>query len=110
LELNDSEGTLFQPINFDGSELVVVASMEVMVTIESNFQFNTYDSVDREEISLGSGCCAVDTPLSLGAVITFSGNLQSIGGEVYVDEVEVSLESSTNIDCGEIEPEWLTQE
>jgi len=110
LEPNDSEGTLFQHINFDGSELVVVASMEVMVTIESIFQFNTYDSVDREEISLGSGCCAVDTPLSLSAVITFSGNLQSIGGEVYVDEVEVSLESSANIDCGEIEPEWLTQE
>jgi hypothetical protein len=39
-----------------------------------------------------------------------SGNLQSIGGEVYVEEVEVSLESSTNIECGEIEPDWLTQE
>ena len=110
LELIDSEGTLFQPINFDGSELVVVASMEVMVTIESNFQFNTYVSIDHEEISLGSGCCAVDIPLSLSAVITFSGDLQSIGGEVDVDEVEVSLESSTNIECGEIEPEWLTQE
>jgi hypothetical protein len=84
--------------------------MEVMVTIESIFQFNTYDSVDREEISLGSGGCAVETLLSLRAVITLSGNLQSIGGEVYVEEVEVSLESSTNIECGEIEPDWLTQE
>lgn len=110
LEPIDSEGSLFQPINFDGSELVVVASMEVMVTIESIFQFNTYDSVDREEISLGSGSCAVETPLSLRAVITLSGNLQSIGGEVDVEEVEVSLESSTSFECGEIEPDWLTQE
>ena len=110
LELIDSEGSLFQPINFDGSELVVVASMEAMVTIESSFLFNTYDSVDREEIFLGSGNCAAETKLYFSAVVTFSGQLQSIGGEVDIEGVEVSLESSTNIDCGEIEPEWLTQE
>lgn len=109
LEVIDPDGSLFQPINFDDGELVVVASMEAMVSIESNFLFNTYDSVDREEIALGSGSCTVVTPLSFRAVITFSGNLQNIGGEVCVEEVEVSLESSTTIECGEVEPEWLPQ-
>jgi hypothetical protein len=103
-------GPVFQAINYEDDSIVVEAVAIADVSIKFEFSFYTYDSVDREEISLGGGSATVDEQLTFRLILTLYGNLAHLGGDVDIDEAEATLTSKTVLNCGEIEPDWVLED
>jgi hypothetical protein len=101
---------VFQAINYEDDSIVVEAVATADVSVKFEFSFYTYDSVDREEISLGSGSATVDEQLTFRLILTLHGNLAHLGGDVDVDEAEATLTSTAVLNCGEIEPDWVLED
>jgi hypothetical protein len=93
-------GPVFQAINYERDSIVVEAVATADVSIKFEFSFYTYDSVDREEISLGGGSATVDEQLTFRIILTLCGNLAHLGGDVDIEEVEATLISKTVFNCG----------
>ncbi len=100
-------GPVFQAINYEDDSIVVEAVAIADVSVKFEFSFYTYDSVDREEISLGDGGTTVDVQMTFRLILTLCGNLAHLGGDVDLEDVEATLTSKTVLNCGEIEPDWV---
>jgi hypothetical protein len=103
-------GPVFRAINYEADSIVVEAVVTAKVSIKFEFSFYTYDSVDREEISLGGGSATVNEQLTLRIILSLYGNLAHLGGDVDIEDVEATLASKTVFNCGEIEPDWVLEE
>lgn len=101
---------VFQAINYEDHSIVVEAVAIADVSITFDFSFYTYDSIDREEISLGSGSATVDAHLAFRLILSFQGNVAHFGGDIDIEDVEATLTSKTVLHCGEIEPDWVLEE
>lgn len=110
LDLPRNGGAPFKPVQFSESEITVEASVTASISVDFVFAFFTFDSVDREDVSLGSGSSSVDKSLSFRILITLSGNLSNLGGIIEIEDIEATLLDRPIFDCGEIEPDWLCGE
>lgn len=109
-KLFESPNLIFRPVNFDNDVLVVESKLSVDVNIEFNFSFSVYDSVDRDEVSLGSSSENIQTSLNVDILVSFVGNSDKIGADIEVDDVEIEIEALDVIDIGEIGPDWTYED
>ncbi|HAX76463.1 MAG TPA: hypothetical protein DCY88_11635 [Cyanobacteria bacterium UBA11372] len=101
---------IFRPVNFDDDGLVVEAKLSADVNIECEFSFFRYDSIDKDDVPMGSGSANIQTNLDVDILVSFMGDLDKIGAEVKVDDVEINRVTHDVIDVGEIEPDWMHED
>lgn len=101
-----NEGAPFKPVEYSVNEITVEASVTANISVDFVFEFFTFDSVDKEDVSLGSGSSSVDKSLSFRILITLSGNLSNLGGTIEIEDIEATLLDRPIFDCGQIEPDW----
>jgi hypothetical protein len=109
-KLFESPNLIFRPVNFDDDVLVVESKLSVDVNIECNFSFSVYDSVDKDEVPMGSSSTNIQTNLDVNILVSFIGDLDKIGAEIEVDNVEIEIKTLDVINFGEIEPDWMYED
>lgn len=109
-KLFEPHNLIFRPVNLDDDSLVVESKLSVDVYIECMFSFSVYDSVDKDEVPMGSGSANIQTNLDVDILVSFIGSLDKIGAEVEVADVEIEVTRFDMIDFGEIEPDWMGEE
>lgn len=109
-KLFEPPNLIFRPVNFDDDSLVVESRLSVDVNIECSFSFSVYDSIDKDEVPLGSGSANIQTNLDVDILVSFVGSLDKIGAEVEVDDVEIEIKTFDSVDFGEIEPDWMGED
>ncbi|NES20096.1 MAG: hypothetical protein F6K41_14480 [Symploca sp. SIO3E6] len=77
------------------------------VNIACDFSFSVYDSIDKDEVSLGSNSVTTQANLDVNILVYFIKNLDKIGADIEVDDVEVEINQLDTIYFGEIEPDWM---
>ncbi|MBE9208298.1 DUF4935 domain-containing protein [Nostoc sp. LEGE 06077] len=101
----ETPNLIFRPVNYDNG-LIVESKLIVDVNIECSFSFSVYDSIDKDYIGMGGNSVNTQAYLEIEVLITFVGDLDKIGAEVEVDDVEVETKSPISIDFGNIAPDW----
>jgi hypothetical protein len=109
-KLFEPPNLIFRPVNHDYDNLVVESRLSVDVNIECSFSFSVYDSMDKEEVLIGSCSPNVQTNLDVDILISFVGSLCKIGAEVEVDDVEIEIKTLELVNFGEIEPDWMGED
>lgn len=113
-KLFESPNSIFRPVNFDDEILVVESKLSVDVNIEGSFSFYVYDSIDKDDVPLGSGSANIQTNLDVDILVSFIGsflgNLDKFGADVEVDDVEIEIKKLDAVYFGEIEPDWMDEE
>lgn len=109
-KLFEPPNLIFRPINFDDETLVAEARLSVDVNIKCVFSFSSYDSIDGDEISLGTSSVNIETNLDASVLVSFVGSLDKIGAEIEVDNVELEYITPDVVDFGEIEPDWMQED
>lgn len=117
ISLNDFEFTLidhpniiFRPVNLDDNMLVVESKLSIDVNIECSFSFSVWDSIDRDYVSMGSSSNNIQTNLDVDILVSFVGDLNKIGAEFEVNDVEIEMKTPDVIDFGEVEPDWIYED
>lgn len=95
---------IFRPVNFDDDSLVVESKLSVDVNIEFGFSFFIYDEGDR--VPFGRSSTNIQTNLDVDILVSFIGNLDKIGADVEVDDVEIEVKKLDMVKLGLIEPYW----
>ncbi|BAZ53670.1 hypothetical protein NIES4103_63530 [Nostoc sp. NIES-4103] len=108
-KLLDFPNLIFRPVNFDDESLVVESKLDVDVNVECSFSFYVYDSIDRDEVPMGSSTANIQTTLDVDILVSFIGNLDKVGAEVEVEDVEIEM-TLPDVNFGEIEPDWMNEE
>ncbi len=110
----ESPNLIFRPVNFDDESLVVESRLSVDVNIEGSFSFYVYDSIDKDDVPLGSGSANIQANLDVDILISFVGvfvgSLDEIVAEIEVDDVEIEVKKLDPVDFGEIEPDWMGED
>lgn len=97
---------IFRPVNSDEDSLIVESILSVDVNVNCWFSFSVYDSIDQDYVGMGSNKLSTQANLEVEVLITFAGDVNKIGAEVEVVEVEVEIKTPPRIDFGDIEPDW----
>ncbi len=110
----ESPNLIFRPVNFDDESLVVESRLSVDVNIEGSFSFYVYDSIDKDDVPLGSGSANIQTNLDVDILISlvgnFVGSLDEIGVDIEIYDVEIEVKKLDAVDFGEIEPDWMGED
>ena len=109
-KLFDGTNTIFRPVNFDSDSLTVESKLIVDVNIECDFSFSVYDSIDKDYVAMGGNSIDTQTNLEVGVLITFTGDLNKVGTEIEIDEVEVEIPKAISVDFGDLEPDWMYED
>jgi hypothetical protein len=95
---------IFRPVNFDDDSLTVESRLRVDIRVECNFSFSICDSVSKDNLQIGETTVSTQTNLDVKILITFVGDLNRVGAEIEVDEVDVEIPTPIDIDFGLIDP------
>lgn len=99
---------IFRPINFDNDTLVVEAELSVDISIECNFYFTTWDSIDKEDIGIGSNTIEKEANLDVTVLVTLIDESGKFDEDIEVYELEITTKKITiDFDC--IEPDWRSE-
>jgi len=109
-KLFDDINTIFRPVNFDSDSLTVESKLIVDVNIECGFSFSVYDSIDKDYVAMGGNSIDTQTNLEVGVLITFAGDLNKVGTEIEIDDVEVEIPKAISVDFGDLEPDWMYED
>ncbi|MBD2667211.1 hypothetical protein B6N60_02733 [Richelia sinica FACHB-800] len=105
-KLLESPNIIFRPVNFDHDSLTVESILLVDINVECNFFFAVYDSIDKEDVGIGGNTVKTQADLDVEVLITFVGDLNKIGAEFDVDDIEIEIQAPLSINFGFIEPDW----
>jgi hypothetical protein len=100
---------IFRPVKFDDESLVVESKLNVDVNVECSFSFSVYDSIDGDDVPMGCSSASIQTNLDVDILISFMGDLDKVGAEVEVEDVEIEI-TMPDVDFGMIEPDWMDEE
>lgn len=82
-------------------ELPVLVNVEVVLSVE----FFHWDSIDREEISMGSKEITVPMDIDISVFLTSTGELMAESVDEWDIEVEVAS-GNYSVDVGEVDPDF----
>lgn len=105
----ESPNLIFRPVKFDDESLVVESKLSVDVNVECSFSFSVYDSIDGDDVSMGTSSASIQTNLDVNILVSFIGDLDKVGAEVEVEDVEIEI-TMPDVDFGMIEPDWMDDE
>lgn len=104
--LQDEDGrSRISPVQFQDDEISIAVSVRIRGTASCEFSLSVYDSIDKDNVSMGTATKNVDfefeSELLLSAIGDFEGDID----EVDVDSIEL-LSSPRHIEFGSLEPDW----
>ncbi|MBW4428899.1 MAG: DUF4935 domain-containing protein [Nostoc desertorum CM1-VF14] len=108
-KLLEPPNLIFRPVKFDDESLVVESKLNVDVNVECSFSFSVYDSIDGDDVPMGCSSASIQTNLDVDILISFIGDLDKVGAEVEVEDVEIEI-TMPDVDFGMIEPDWMDEE
>ncbi|ARV60684.1 hypothetical protein BZZ01_20540 [Nostocales cyanobacterium HT-58-2] len=108
-EILEEPKIIFRPIQFDFESLVVEAKLNVDVSVECNFYFFVYDSIDKDDVPIGSTYVNRQVALEVDVLVTLTGDLTKVNEDIEIDDVEV-ITTREIIDFGEVEPDWMHED
>ena len=108
-KLLEPPNLIFRPVKFDDESLVVESKLSVDVNVECSFSFFVYDSIDRDDVPMGSSSVSIQTNLDVDILVSFIGDLYKVGAEVEVEDVEIEI-TMPDVDFGMIEPDWMNED
>lgn len=82
--------------------------MSVDITIECNFYFTVWDSIDDEDVGIGANTINRQEKLDVTVLVTLIDESGNFDEDVEVDEVEI-ITRKIKIDFDYIEPDWRDQ-
>jgi formylglycine-generating enzyme required for sulfatase activity len=93
--------------DFSEETLVGSSTLNTEVVLEFTFSFSTYDSVDKEELSMGSGTSSYEATIGVDIEINFVSCVEEGKTQIEIDWVDVEINNIPTIDLGEIAPDWV---
>lgn len=96
-------------IRVDSDGVVVQLSAIVTCDVHGTFSLSTWDSVDKEYISIGSTTSTQSETYQTDILLTLTGTFPAPLANLDVAEIEV-LDSISHVEFGEIEPDWRDYE
>ena len=92
-------------IDYDSDKITISITCEVMCEVEVAFNFSVWDSIDKEDVSLGGTKKIVEISYETDVLVNLYGNfldgLQNM--DIDIEEIEVTHDS-VFVDMGEISP------
>jgi hypothetical protein len=87
---------------------VVEVQCDLTCQFEISADFSHYDSIDKDEMSMGTGSTTVTDDVIVSVFLTIQGDLIGDGPDEW--EVDVELSDDTFwIDAGDMNPDWYNQ-
>jgi hypothetical protein len=108
LPIQQHGDVLLKPVDHSEDYLVAEALARVTLAVTTSFSFSVTDSIDRDEVPMGSASVTESIELIGKVFLTFEGNLST---SPQVTHVEAEFERRTyDIDYGEVGPDWQDYE
>lgn len=103
IEHGDAHGVTI--VRLAADEIVVRVNIEITATAVAEFSLYIWDSVDREEVGMGSTSAASEETFQAAVLITLEGAIDGPLEQLSVENVEV-VEGLDSVDLGEIELDY----
>lgn len=88
--------------------LVVEAELAVTINVTADIAFSITDSIDKDEVYIGSASPTMEQILSFKVLLTFEGDLAA---DAEVVDAEINApRSSMYVDFGDVGPDWEPDE
>ncbi len=95
---NDCDFTI---IRIGASKIVAKIPILIRVKAEASFSFYVYDSIDKDNVSMGGNSKEVEAELDMSALFTFEGDFETTPMDISVSEVSL-LQTRLTIDFGDV--------
>ncbi|MDF1835009.1 MAG: PIN domain-containing protein, partial [Alteraurantiacibacter sp. bin_em_oilr2.035] len=100
--VEQGEGFAVTIVRLEAEETAVQVDVEITATAAADFSLYAWDSIDREEIGLGTTSASSEEKFPGSILITFLGPLAGPPEKLDIDDVEV-VEGLGSVNMGEIE-------
>ena len=107
-ESKKEDHPIYELISQTRDELIFGSRLIAEVDALFVFSFSVYDSIDKEEMSMGSGKarCVVNLEVFLENHFEFDADSKAL----ELDWVDVTIEYVPNVDLGQIGPDWTNED
>lgn len=103
---NDHEGLVkVLVVSISDDSIVLKLGATVEVEVEASFDFSVRDSIDKDYVGMGGNVYTTTESYHTDILLTLSGDFSQDFGDISVSDIEV-LDTITNADFGEVEPDW----
>jgi hypothetical protein len=92
------------------TELVVEAEVEVEIEVFADINFSVTDSIDKDQVPIGSARSRATTIQTFNLLLTFEGDLAA---DAQLTDAEVWAKGKNRyitVDFGEVSPQWESEE
>lgn len=96
----NGEGFYLNPIRFTQDQLIVAVAVDVQVDFSCDFNFFVYDSIDKEDVPMGSTSAETSMDLVVEVLVTLGGEMPVCD---EVQDVEI-MKQRVDVDFGYIDP------
>lgn len=100
---------LLQPVQGQDGTLIVEAKINITATASTTFSLSVRDSIDKDYVTIGDASASETIEFESEVLLTFEGDFSQGGKEVELTGFEL-LSYPTEVDFGEIEPDWWSEE
>jgi hypothetical protein len=108
--LVDEEGkALLQPVQGQNGTLIVEAKIIITATASTSFSLSVRDSIDKDYVSIGSSSASTELQFESEILLTFEGDFEKSKEDIDLTDFEL-LSSPSDVDFGDIEPDWWHEE
>lgn len=90
-------------IDYSSDKITISIPCEVICEVEAAFNFSVWDSIDKEDVSLGGTRKIVEISYETDVLVNLDGNFLDGLQNMDIDEIEVTHDS-VFVDMGEISP------
>jgi hypothetical protein len=105
LQFDEKESIRIAPVQFQEGEISIAMPINIQGSASGEFTLSVYDSIDKDDVHIGTSSKTVEFGFDTELLITISGDLEGDISEVEVDSIEL-LSSPRHIDFGNLEPNW----
>ena len=92
----------FTIVRIGANKIVAKIPILIRVKAEASFSFYVYDSIDKDNVSMGGNSEEVDAELEMSALFSFEGDFESTPMDITVSEVSL-LQTRPIIDFGDVD-------
>jgi hypothetical protein len=92
-------------VRLEAEESVIQVDVEITATAQVDFSLYAWDSIDREEIGIGTTSASTQETFRASILITLLGSLTGSTEDLDIDKVEV-VEGLGTVSMGEIEMDY----
>jgi len=92
------------------TELVVEAEVEVEIEVFASVTFSVTDSIDKDQVPIGSAQSRATTNQTFNVLLTFEGDLAADAQLIYAEVWAKGKKRYIKVDFGQVSPQWDSDE